>query len=279
MNKVCKFYVKGNCKDGDQCRFIHEENICKDFFFTNCTVKNCKFKHTVKLENQTNNKNRRPKNTETFEPSHKLADMKIMFADSSKNNYQYDIYSRDVIIAPNLFCNENDNSIYQKLLNEINSVGNIDIWKLWHGDTHLIADDHINWKSKCPTFSMIVDKLSQYFQMDIKASRLNWYRDLKEWKPFHHDAAAVDPKKAKNQNFTVGVSFGATRDIAFEHATTKTVSTFPLSNGMTYGFAKDVNIIWRHGIPQLSNKAIENFKGDQGRISIIIWGYSNIIDI
>jgi hypothetical protein len=282
MNKICKFFVNGNCKDNDQCRFKHEEGICKEYFFKECTRNNCRFKHTAKLENKSSkpdNLFRRKKNTETFKPSHKTADMIVMFADSTKNTYQNNIYSRDVIIAPKLFCDETDSSIYNKLLLEINAINNTEIWKLWHGDTHFIADDHIEWKNKCPTFLMIIDKLSKYFNMDVKASRLNWYRDLKEWKPFHHDAAAVDPKKAKNQNFTVGVSFGATRDIAFEHAETKTVSTFPLPNGMTYGFAKDVNIIWRHGIPQLSDKAIENFKGDPGRISIIIWGYSNVIDV
>jgi hypothetical protein len=60
-------------------------------------------------------------------------------------------------------------------------------------------------------------------------------------------------------------------------------ATIPLENGMTYGFAKDVNIIWRHGIPQLSDKEIKEIGGgedkDQGRISIIIWGYSDIIDV
>ena len=56
-----------------------------------------------------------------------------------------------------------------------------------------------------------------------KATRLNWYRDSNEWKPFHHDAAAVKPDKAKTQNFTVAVSFGMERDAAFEHAQTKTV--------------------------------------------------------
>jgi hypothetical protein len=43
--------------------------------------------------------------------------------------------------------------------------------------------------------------------------RFNWYRDLKEWKPYHHDAAAVDPRKAKTQNFTVGISFGFCPDL------------------------------------------------------------------
>ena len=83
------------------------------------------------------------------------------------------------------------------------------------------------------------------------ATRLNWYRNSKEWKPFHHDAAAIKPDKAKTQNLTVGVSFGAERDAAFEHAKTKTVMSMPQPNGTIYVFAKDVNIIWRHGILQV----------------------------
>ena len=64
-----------------------------------------------------------------------------------------------------------------------------------------------------------------YISLLFQATRLNWYRDSTEWKPFHHDAAAVKPDKAKTQNFTVAVSFGMERDAAFEHAQTKTVSS------------------------------------------------------
>ena len=60
--------------------------------------------------------------------------------------------------------------------------------------------------------------MAAYFEMDVKATRLNWYRDSTEWKPFHHDAAAMKEKFARSQNFTLGVSFGAERDAAFEHA-------------------------------------------------------------
>lgn len=97
--------------------------------------------------------------------------------------------------------------------------------------------------------------LNSYYRLKcilfFLATRLNWYRDSKEWKPFHHDAAALKPDKAKTQNLTVAVSFGAERDAAFEHATTKTVISMPQPNGTIYVFAKDVNIIWRHGILQV----------------------------
>jgi hypothetical protein len=108
--------------------------------------------------------------------------------------------------------------------------------------------------------------------MDIKATRFNLYRDDVEWKPFHHDASAVDPEKAKIQNFTVGVSFGATRDIAFEDAMEEVghrrVISIPLVNGMTYCFSRDINTNWRHGVPQLP----PSLEGKYGRISIIAWG-------
>ncbi len=54
---------------------------------------------------------------------------------------------------------------------------------------------------------------------------MNWYRSTDEWKPFHHDAAAMKPAMAEKQNFTVAVSFGGERDAAFEHAQTKVRGT------------------------------------------------------
>jgi hypothetical protein len=147
---------------------------------------------------------------------------------------------------------------------------------LWHGDTHLIADDHLKWSQKnVPTFNMIIDKISKFFNMDIKATRFNFYRDNNDWKPFHHDAAAVKPDKAKTQNFTVSVSFGSTRDIAFEDALEpnghRRIISIPLPNGSTYCFTRDININWKHGLlPIDPNK---NIPDKLGRISIIAWGY------
>ena len=268
MSKICKFFVKGKCNDGENCKYDHVKNICKFHFFGICKQGNeCKFSHEYKLDNK---KIKKPKNTETFEPSHEPADLSVIVGNPYIKKFDEDIYSRNVILVPYLFCEKNNFSIYDNLLNEIKSTGKEEqgLWKLWHGDTHLIADDKLKWKDSCPTFCNILDRIAEYFSMEIKATRLNWYRDSTEWKPYHHDAAALKPEKAAEQNLTIGVSFGGTRDISFQHAKSKNVVTFPLPNGMLYGFSKLVNIEWRHGVPQLP----PDKQTGEGRISVIAWG-------
>lgn len=269
LMKPCKFYIKGNCKDGINCKFDHIDNICRKFFFDGkCNLDSCKFSHEYKLEGNSKNKQRhKKKNTESFEPDHSGPDLRVMIGNNKLDKYNYPHQENDVVLVNDLF---NDSTIYDKLLIEIEQTGDTEkIWKLWHGDSHYIADDKRgNWKQECPTFSMIVERLSKYFDMDVKATRFNWYRYPLEWKPYHHDAAAVDPKKAESQNLTVGVSFGSTRDIAFQHAKTRTVVSIPQPDGMVYTFGKKVNIDWRHGIPQIKNPT----EKDKGRISIILWG-------
>ena len=56
---------------------------------------------------------------------------------------------------------------------------------------------------------------------------------------------------AAQSNLTVAVSFGLEREVAFEHAEDRTVISCPQPNGSAYVFARDVNIIWQHGILQV----------------------------
>jgi len=307
MDKVCKDYMlsrhphkKNKGCTRNNCKYIHDENLCYFFYKGECSKgDDCKFRHFVDdnllnnfNSNNTNNKktknngyNKHPKNTESFEPNYTPPDMRILY-DCSVDKCKLNIQTQDVIIAPNLFCNEDNFTIYDNLLNEMENCGieNNKLWKLWHGDTHLIADDHLHWNSKTiytqsgaknnvPTFHMIIDKISKFFNMDIKATRFNFYRDNNDWKPFHHDAAAVKPDKAKTQNFTVGVSFGFTRDIAFEDALNEAgkrrVISIPLPNGSTYCFTRDINVNWKHGVLPMKEK----YASHLGRISIIAWGY------
>ena len=232
-----------------------------------------KLKCENNLKKDGNKHKKKPKNTESFEPDHTPPDLRVYVEDGKKNVYPRHYDERDVVLINNMFDDFQKNELYDKLLEEIKTTGSEEeVWKLWHGDTHYIADDRRpGWKEKCPTFCMIVDRIAKYFEMDVKATRFNWYRDASEWKPFHHDAAAVDPKKAKTQNLTVGISFGSVRDAAFQHAKARTVVSIPLSDGMIYTFGNKVNLDWRHGIPQIANPT----ENDKGRISVILWGKNN----
>ena len=221
-------------------------------------------------------KKKKKKNTESFKPSFKAADMRIMTCSNSYKKYPYKLATNEIILVNNLFCETNDLTIYNNLLNEINDSGinTEDLWKLWHGDTHLIVDDKKKWKEKCPTFNLVINKVKEYFNMEIKATRFNWYKDSSQWKPYHHDAAAIKKDKALTQNITVGISFGVEREVSFQHGKTRTMISTPLINGSIYVFNKDVNIEWRHGIPQIHPDKQHN----KGRISIIVWGKVNMCD-
>jgi len=61
----------------------------------------------------------------------------------------------------------------------------------------------------------------------IGTSEFNRYRDSSDWKPFHHDSAAFNPQRARNQNITIGVSFGAERELAFLNVANGTRAYFP----------------------------------------------------
>ena len=284
-----RYWSRGSCKYGNNCRKKHDvsritnktDTANKTSTTTNKTDTNKtstanKTSTTNKTDtNKTDNvktlikKNkRRVKNTECFDPMVDPVDLRIVY-DLCKDNLSIAVTSRDVVIVPNLFSDFPVGDIYNRLVTEIDECGipENQLLKLWHGDTHLIADDHLKWKSKSPTFNMVIERIKNYFKMDIKATRFNLYKNTNQWKPFHHDAAAVKKDKMNTQNFTVGVSFGVTRDAAFEHSVKRTTVSIPQPDGCIYAFSKDTNIIWKHGI--LQDKPMRN----QGRISVIAWGW------
>lgn len=121
-------------------------------------------------------------------------------------------------------------------------------------------------------FQQIQDKMAAYFDIQQKSvgTRFNWYKDSSDWKPFHHDSAAFNADRAKNQNITVGVSFGATRELSFLHAKTGDKIYFPQTNGMMFSFGRDVNINWKHAVNALPPEEQDG----KGRISIILWGWA-----
>lgn len=213
------------------------------------------------------------RNTEDFEPSFEPVDMRVVIDCNTTDFKSGPITVRDVVSAPMIFTKPGDADLYDRLVREIEAckIPQERLLKSWHGDSHWIADDTTGWKKSCPTFVEVCERMANFFKMDVKATRFNWYKDTSEWKPFHHDAAAVKADKARTQNFTVAASFGATRDAAFEHAKSRQVISFPQPSGTVYCFARDTNIIWRHGILQEPKEK----QREEGRISIILWGIVN----
>jgi hypothetical protein len=65
------------------------------------------------------------------------------------------------------------------------------------------------------TFNSIVARLSEYFDLEVLATRLNFYADNSSYKPFHHDSHAYS--NGMKEDLTVGVSLGATRALVFRH--------------------------------------------------------------
>ena len=96
--------------------------------------------------------------------------MRVVVATPGLARYDRPHTTRDVIIVSDLFGPPGDLGIYNKLIREIQASGvpEEQLWKSWHGDSHLIADDKRRWKELCPTFTYVVDRIRDYFDMDIK---------------------------------------------------------------------------------------------------------------
>lgn len=281
--KVSQTDLHKSLSQNENVEFEHSYNeskkklVAKNITGVSGNKLNCENNKVHKPKNK-NNSSKKKKNTQSFEPDHSEPDMRLLV--QTGNKFIGQMKENDVVVLPNHFKNpENGKTIYQSLLEEMESCGvpPEELWKLWHGDTHFIADDRLakkmgfDWKEKCPTFNMVIESMKDFFDMDVKATRFNLYKDNTEWKPYHHDAAAIDERKAKTQNFTVGVTFGATRTASFQHAKTKNRLDIPLGDGSVYTFAKQVNVDWMHGIIQ------EPEVKKEGRISIILWGKNNQI--
>lgn len=258
MNRLCHFYMNGNCKfESKKCRHIHDSNFCKDYFWGKCNRGDkCKYNHFVTLYGI--------KNTLDYKPRKKSPDMRVLINELPTSE-------SDVIIVNDILTWEEAEEYFNRIME---NVKNQEIWKSWHGDNHLIANDHQDWKKDCPAFQELITRIEDYFGLTTRATRLNWFQSGEEFKPYHHDAAAVKPDKARNQNITIGLNLGESRIISFEHAKQGTIIDFPLKNGTLYAFMRDINVVWRHGVPQKQEK--EDLRFNNERLSIVDWGYKEI---
>ena len=167
---------------------------------------------------------------------------------------------------PNFFGRPNNNGIFDSLKSEIESkcIDDDD------NDEVEANGERIRWskhfKIENPqnsyTFNQIVKELTDHFRIEVSQTRLNYYSNGQDWKPFHHDSHAYGDKR---ENYTIGASFGSRRDIVFVHKDEENLKfSFPQNNGDVFAFDYDTNVNFKHGIPK-ANRPGERF-------SIIIWG-------
>eukprot|EP00939_MAST-03C_sp_MAST-3C-sp1_P003235 g3235.t1 len=181
------------------------------------------------------NKKGKGTNTESFDPKSTIVrpSMRVIVGRSNRESYGKSLKHDDVVVVPDFFCDRDDWAIYYKLIEEQRALqkdGTIKNaqWIGWHENCHLITKN----PRKSPTFRKILEKTSKYFDTEFlpQATRFNWYKDSSDWKPFHHDSAAFNERRAKTQNITVGISFGEERELAFLNAKTGSRIYFPQTN-------------------------------------------------
>jgi len=191
-----------------------------------------------------------------------------------RRSYGMPLKHDDVVVVPEFFCPEDDWDMYYKLLKEMrqSQADGADKaeWVSWHEGAHLLSHNPAGSR----TYHKVIDRICNYFSIapGNRGTRFNWYRDGSDWKPFHHDSAAFNERRAKTQNTTIGISFGASRELAFRHAKSGELIYFPQRNGMLFYFGRDANIVWQHGINALPSSE----QDAKGRISIILWGLCTV---
>eukprot|EP00941_MAST-03F_sp_MAST-3F-sp1_P000592 g592.t1 len=206
-----------------------------------------------------------------FDPFLRTPDLRLRMI-----KYTQEIKERkpnDVFVCQDLLTDISVSSLKEEISDEIG------VLKRWHGDSHFIADSKFKPDETHPIFNRIVKTLCDVFQVKPDATRINMFVSGADYKPFHHDAAAFKLELAKRQNIAVVASFGATREISFSHAKTKTTVNIELPHGSVYSFGNAVNCAWRHGIPaqyRKGEKMPSNFGVDSTRISVVVWGKGKV---
>ena len=100
------------------------------------------------------------------------------------------------IYLPNFFADKQDFSLMRGLAQDL-AANATDA-----GEAGMISwSQHLKHESPTfsPTFTRVVESLEEYFDVHIFATRLNFYRDGRDWKPFHHDSHAYSSDGQKEE--------------------------------------------------------------------------------
>ena len=109
------------------------------------------------------------------------------------------ILKGEAIYLPNFHCSKKDFALLAGLAIDMeNHEAAVDGGGMINWSKHL---KHEN-PDFSPTFKRIVEEMSSHFDVEVYATRLNFYRDGTDWKPFHHDSHAFGGRE-KREDFTM----------------------------------------------------------------------------
>ena len=145
--------------------------------------------------------------------------------------------------------------------------------------TELSTNSVINWSKHqkydnpefSPTFRNIIDKMANHFGVKVLQTRMNYYKDTTAYKPLHRDSHAYYTNEdgvTLKENFTMGASFGFTRELEIVHESSGMKFSFPQKNNDFFGFDDKVNEKFLHGVPKFVGELVPG----SDRISVIAWG-------
>ena len=155
------------------------------------------------------------------------------------------------------FGHSHDLTLFNALRSELQSVQFLNFRN--HNDALLMLHEKEN-RNISKTFTMIVDKLAEYFNIEINNALLNLYKDGNDYKPFHSDKYNV------GTDITIGLSLGFKRELHFLHSLTKERFCIPQRNNDVFAFTKKINDTFKHSVPKILNKKCGP------RYSLIVWG-------
>jgi hypothetical protein len=167
-----------------------------------------------------------------------------------------DLLQKGAFYYPHYVCEEKDTTIFENIIKELEMV---DEFKVVEWSKHYKIDN----PKFSETFNKIIDDVSKVFNVTVLETRLNYYKNKNDWKPLHHDSHAYSD--GIREDFTIGISFGASRELVFMHEESGNTFKFPQKNGDIFAFDHNVNKDFMHGI----TKSLQMVGP---RISLIAWG-------
>ncbi|CAE8712648.1 unnamed protein product [Polarella glacialis] len=164
----------------------------------------------------------------------------------------------ECVLSPEFGCHHGDTALLEGLAADMESCGAL--VRDLSGRHSQVYGDALRGSA---IFSSIVDSMLSAFDLALVDCFVNLYRDGGDMTYWHQDC--YDHRQPR-PSFTLGLSLGAARDLAFHHVATGKEFKVPQANGDVFAFDERFNVSFKHSVPPVRPKSASG-----RRLSVIIW--------